>query len=694
MHYPKKIKLIHLVVTLSLLVSGHFFMHARTKQILLINLDQSGGPDIILEKSNGEFEWFKNDLYSYRDWYHGIYSTYGQINPGIRFLSHDPLTFVDSNFAQALSENLHSGNAFDSNLKYDDYYKPILSKENLDRLTWFWSYSHNITNLSGIEEVRNLEHLLLEDSSVSDLSSVWNLNKLTNLNISWGGKVTSISGIKSLADLEYLNLSGQQIKNISELLDLQKLKLVDLEENFIDLSDPSTQATISQLRQNGVYVNVDGQIPLSVQQLSSQMEIHLSQINSTDDPKSHFIYGFELLLHLLENTETSSLKNVAINGGAAQSLLEFTLPDIWRNDLDYEDNSELNNFADLDQIEDYFYDIFIPQLTTINSHFIKMASYDQRITLEQDVTGNEELIYVDKGDAYALMAIVEALKGLLQTLSSYNWDYNLKELEELEGNDLINLEAMLDGSNEFGKLKNQNQLLSAKSSFKNAVKYYLLASDQMRTRLDQSLLFEMSSSDVPEDDEFRNDLNDFLSALDNNHNLSEDETISEDIISLSALFNSHFDPVRSIPAVIGDKFESNDFPDPTFGGLMPNWTSSILLKKLNDEGLIADDVLEGSTEVEGAPNWNQSNWLGFFYIPFRNNPNKFWMYHQNLQWVYFESNGPSNIWLFFSETGDWLWTRKSAFPYLYSNNLENWLYLKQDGEMLFWNDSSWEQTSF
>ena len=51
MHYPKKIKLIHLLVTLSLLVFGHFFMHAGTKQILLINLDQSGGPDIILEKS-------------------------------------------------------------------------------------------------------------------------------------------------------------------------------------------------------------------------------------------------------------------------------------------------------------------------------------------------------------------------------------------------------------------------------------------------------------------------------------------------------------------------------------------------------------------------------------------------------------------------------------------------------------------
>ena len=198
------------------------------------------------------------------------------------------------------------------------------------------------------------------------------------------------------------------------------------------------------------------------------------------------------------------------------------MPDLWRNDLGYEDNSELNSFADLDQLEDYFYDVFIPRLTTINSHFAKMSAHNQTISLEQDITGNEDLVIVDKGDAFALMAIVEALKGLLQALSSYNWDYNLKELETLENDDLINLEAMLDGSSKFGKLKSQNQLSESKQSFKNAVQYYKSASDHMRTRLDQEFLFEMSSSDLNEDNELRSDLDEFLSALDSTHNLSEE----------------------------------------------------------------------------------------------------------------------------------------------------------------------------
>ena len=676
-----------------LLLLSFLSLSGATKNIILVNLDQQGGPDIILHKSDDSFELFKNDQYSYQNWYDGLYSTYGSINPGIHFLSKELIAFTDQRFARVIIENLQYNHAFDS-IQYDSYYQPVLTRANLDKLTSLWSYDNNITSVSGIEELRNLQYLYLEDTSVSNLSPIWNLTKLNNLNISWGGKISSIEGIKALSDLEYLNLSGQRIKDISELVKLGKLQFVELEENFLDLSDPNVRSDISTLRANGTVVDVESQIPISVQQLSSQMELHLSQINSNNDPKANFIYGFEKLLELLESTDSSSLKNVAINGGATQSLIDFTLPDLWRNDLDYDEDSELNSKADLDQIEDYFYDVFIPQLTTINSHFAQMASYNGTISLPQDITGREDLITVDNGDAYALMAVVEALKGLLQVLSSYNWDYNLQEMEELEDSDLINLEALLDGSNSFGKLKSQNQLSEAKVSFKNAVNYYISASNKMRTRLDQEMLFEMSSSDVADDDELRNDLNEFLKALDDQHNLSDDQTNNTDMIMLSRLFESKFDPVNSIPAVVGDKFESDEFPDPTFGGIMPNWTSDILKQKLIDDDLLAEDALEGSTQIEGAPNWNQSNWLGAFFIPAKTNPNQFWMYHMSLKWIFFNSEGPSNVWFFFSKTGDWLWTKKSVYPYLYSDKLDNWLYLRSDGELLFWSNSTWEKTSF
>ena len=127
----------------------------------------------MLHKSDDSFEWFKNDQYSYYNWY-GTYSTYGNINPGIRFLTNEVLSFLDQSFANALITNLQYNNAFDS-IQYDSNFQPLLSRANLDRLTWLWSYDHNITSVEGIEELRNLENLQLEDSSISNLSPIWNL---------------------------------------------------------------------------------------------------------------------------------------------------------------------------------------------------------------------------------------------------------------------------------------------------------------------------------------------------------------------------------------------------------------------------------------------------------------------------------------------------------------------------------------
>ena len=101
---------------------------SATKNILLLDLDGKGGPDILLHKIDDSFEWFKNDQYSYYNWY-GTYSTYGNINPGIRFLTNEVLSFLDQSFANALITNLQYNNAFDS-IQYDSNFQPLLSRAN------------------------------------------------------------------------------------------------------------------------------------------------------------------------------------------------------------------------------------------------------------------------------------------------------------------------------------------------------------------------------------------------------------------------------------------------------------------------------------------------------------------------------------------------------------------------------------
>ena len=60
----------------------------------------------------------------------------------------------------------------------------------------------------------------------------------------------------------------------------------------------------------------------------------------------------------------------------------------------------------------------------------------------------------------------------------------------------------------------------------------------------------MSSSDLNEDNELRSDLDEFLSALDSTHNLSEETSNTEDVINLSAFLIPEFNPVDIIPSAV------------------------------------------------------------------------------------------------------------------------------------------------
>ena len=60
-----------------------------------------------------------------------------------------------------------------------------------------------------------------------------------------------------------------------------------------------------------------------------------------------------------------------------------------------------------------------------------------------------------------IMAFTEALKAFAQVITSYEWDYNIKELEQLEEDELVSLETLLalsDRFMKFGRLKSSNQL--------------------------------------------------------------------------------------------------------------------------------------------------------------------------------------------------------------------------------------------
>ena len=86
----------------------------------------------------------------------------------------------------------------------------------------------------------------------------------------------------------------------------------------------------------------------------------------------------------------------------------------------------------------------------------------------------------------------------------------------------------------------------------------------------------------------------------------------------------------------------------------------------------------GSTE-ELSGGWKNSSWFG----PFRPYEGG-WLYHAQLGWLYARGSEEVSVWLWQEENG-WLWTKEGVWPYLWSNDTSDWLYLYpgEPGEPVF-----------
>ena len=79
--------------------------------------------------------------------------------------------------------------------------------------------------------------------------------------------------------------------------------------------------------------------------------------------------------------------------------------------------------------------------------------------------------------------------------------------------------------------------------------------------------------------------------------------------------------------------------------------------------------------------WLQSAWFGMF-TPVTDN----WIYHLRMEWLFISDFTPKNLWVW-SEQQEWIWTTGEVFPFFYSNNTGNWLYLLPTklGDKTFYN---------
>lgn len=107
--------------------------------------------------------------------------------------------------------------------------------------------SSNIEILDGVEYCKHAVIMDLSDNSISDITCLWNLQRIEELYLS-DNQIENIDAIGNLKNLKIVDLSSNQIDDISILFHLEHLEFV----NMIGNNVPQTQ--INNLKNKGVVV--------------------------------------------------------------------------------------------------------------------------------------------------------------------------------------------------------------------------------------------------------------------------------------------------------------------------------------------------------------------------------------------------------------------------------------------------------
>jgi len=110
-----------------------------------------------------------------------------------------------------------------------------------------------ITDLSGIEQLTQLEALDLAHNAIRDLSPLAGLRQLRLLDLG-NNQIEEVSPLRSLKQLQVLILAHNAVQDLAAILELDSLQGVDLLGN--PLSEAAVAAQIAALRNRGVTVRV------------------------------------------------------------------------------------------------------------------------------------------------------------------------------------------------------------------------------------------------------------------------------------------------------------------------------------------------------------------------------------------------------------------------------------------------------
>ena len=110
-----------------------------------------------------------------------------------------------------------------------------------------------IEDITGVEELKTLTSLSINNHNISDISAMATLTNLKSLSIQ-NNKVSNIEAISNLKNLQTLNLYKNQISNLKPLSELTNLTYINLNNNCIYDYSTETDESGSSVRYNNLEI--------------------------------------------------------------------------------------------------------------------------------------------------------------------------------------------------------------------------------------------------------------------------------------------------------------------------------------------------------------------------------------------------------------------------------------------------------
>ena len=376
--------------------------------------------------------------------------------------------------------------------------------------------------------------------------------------------------------------------------------------------------------------------------------------NDPADPEANFFYSVTRILALI-NDET--FNDLLVRFGVSsegRNLYEWTADfqrDIIEGDVVLPDDAPTSG-----EVLAFLKDILLPEVEGALDN-LGVIDDEFNMILYPDETVQDGNLEVDYGDIALYRSALHALRLLILILDAYDLDLDIDAIvlaiqndvfsinsdilavytdflklkfccggfdfdddRDVDGSDLVHIMDVFGSSSEddnynpdadfdkngtvdesdFGAFAaefGQRLLGEAKNAVRNSISSYFEASMFIRSETDfqEDDLVAFDPEELWDEEEFRNILLDIQDSLNVPALIGDNEPDSPFILDLTQFFDDPIDLRDMLPGFTDDnKIITCSFPDPTFGGILPDYNQDILINRLHLPVEISGEITCGS----------------------------------------------------------------------------------------------------